>query len=70
MVDQSLLRQMRSPGLSPARYLMPETIREYAAERLDQIPEAARIRVAHAAAFLALVEAGGLPQAAWRRRNG
>ena len=56
LVDQSLLRQVPRPGRS--RYAMLETIREYAAERLAAMPEAERVRGAHAAAFLALVEAG------------
>ncbi len=59
LVDQSLLRQLRAPG-SP-RYLMLETIREFAAERLAGTPEADRLRGAHAAAFLALAERAGHP---------
>jgi predicted ATPase len=55
LVDQSLLRQMRRSG--PVRYAMLETIREYAAERLEAMPEAERARATHAAAFLALVPA-------------
>ncbi len=69
LVDQSLLRQVRGPGPSPARYVMLETIREYAAERLDQMPEADRARGAHAAAFLALVEADGRPHAGLARKE-
>ena len=61
LVNQSLLRQARSPGPAPTRYTMLETVREYAAERLDQMPEVNRVRGAHAAAFLALVDAGGRP---------
>ena len=70
LVDQSLLRQVppRS-GASSARYAMLETIREYAAERLDRMPEAARVRSAHAAAFLALVETGGRPHAGLARKD-
>ena len=48
---------------------MLETIREYAAERLDQMPEADRARGAHAAAFLALVEADGRPHAGLARKE-
>ena len=55
------MRQVRRPG--PVRYALLETIREYAAERLDQLPAADRVRAAHAAAFLALVEADGRVQA-------
>ena len=61
LVDQNLLRQVHRPGL--VRYAMLETIREYAAERLEAMPEAERARSAHAAAFLALVETGGRPHA-------
>jgi hypothetical protein len=57
LVDHHLLRQVRG------RYVMLETIREYAAERLAAMPEADRVRGAHAAAFLALVEAYGRPHA-------
>ena len=71
LVDQSLLRQQRAPG--PPRYLMLETIREFAAERLAGTPEAARLRGAHAAAFLALAEQAarpltGLGQREWLER--
>jgi predicted ATPase/DNA-binding CsgD family transcriptional regulator len=52
LVDQSLLRPLRPSGAP--RYLMLETIREYAAERLAGAPEAGRFRGAHAAAFLAM----------------
>ena len=51
LVDHSLLRQVRSPGPSPVRYAMLETIREYAAERLAAMPEADRVRGAHAGGF-------------------
>jgi non-specific serine/threonine protein kinase len=70
LVGQSLLRLVPPPaGASPARYAMLETIREFAAERLDQMPEAARVRSAHAAAFLALVESGGRPHAGLARKD-
>ena len=67
LVDQSLLRQVPGPGL--VRYAMLETIREYAAERLEAMPEAERARSAHAAAFLALVETGGRPHAGLARKE-
>ena len=67
LVDQSLLRQVPRPGL--VRYAMLETIREYAAERLEAMPEAEPARSAHAAAFLALVEAGGRPHAGLARKE-
>ena len=41
LVDHSPLCQLRAPG--PPRYLMLETIREFAAERLAGPPEAARL---------------------------
>jgi predicted ATPase/DNA-binding CsgD family transcriptional regulator len=67
LVDQSLLRQVTRPG--PVRYAMLETIREYAAERLEAIPEAEAVRGAHAAAFLALVEGDGRPHAGLARKQ-
>ncbi len=67
LVDQSLLRQVPRPGL--VRYVMLETIREYAAERLEAMPEAEGARGAHAAAFLALVETGGRPHAGLARKD-
>jgi len=69
LVDQSLLRLVRRPGWPAAHYLMLETIREYAAEQLDRMPEAERVRGAHAAAFLALVEVGGRPHAGLARKE-
>jgi predicted ATPase/DNA-binding CsgD family transcriptional regulator len=69
LADHSLLRQVRGPGPSPARYAMLETIREYAAERLAAMPEAARVRGAHAAAFLAVVETAGRPHAGLARKE-
>src|SRR6478735_9680381 len=44
LADHSLLRQVPGPGGSQARYAMLETIREYAAERLQATPEADRVR--------------------------
>jgi predicted ATPase len=67
LIDQSLMRQVRSPG--PVRYAMLETIREYAAECLAAMPEAEQVRGAHAAAFLALVEADGRPHAGLARKE-
>ena len=73
LVDQSLLRPLPAPGPGPPRYLMLETIREFAAGRLVGAPEAARLRGAHAAAFLALAEQAtgpltGLGQREWLER--
>jgi non-specific serine/threonine protein kinase len=67
LVDQSLLRQVPRPG--SVRYAMLETIREYAAERLEAMPEAAAVHDAHAAAFLALVEGDGRPHAGLARKQ-
>jgi non-specific serine/threonine protein kinase len=69
LVGQSLLRQVRGPGLPPGRYAILETIREYATERLAAMPEADRVRSAHAAAFLALVEAEGRPHAGLAKKE-
>jgi predicted ATPase/DNA-binding CsgD family transcriptional regulator len=59
LVDQSLLRHLPAPG--PPRYLMLETIREFAAERLARTPEVDRLHAAHGAAFLAMAGAAGRP---------
>ncbi len=69
LADHSLLRQVHGPRTSPARYAMLETIREYAAERLEAMPEADLARSAHAAAFLALVETGGRPHAGLAKKE-
>ena len=50
LVDKSLLRY------SDERYWMLETIREYAAERLEESGEAEELRRRHAEHFLALAE--------------
>ncbi|HEY0999339.1 MAG TPA: LuxR C-terminal-related transcriptional regulator [Streptosporangiaceae bacterium] len=67
LLDQSLMRKVPHPG--PVRYAMLETIREFAVERLDQIPEADNIREAHAATFLALVQADGRLQPGLARKD-
>jgi predicted ATPase len=59
LVDQSLLRPLPSSG--PPRYTMLETIREFATERLAEMPEAVRIRDSHSAGFLALAEQAPRP---------
>lgn len=69
LIDQSLLRQVRSLRPSRARYAMLETIREFAAARLDAMPEAERARRTHASAFLALVETGGRPHAGMAKKD-
>ena len=54
LADQSLLRRL--PELSEPRFLMLQTIREFAAERLAESGEEARIRDRHVQAFYALAE--------------
>jgi tetratricopeptide (TPR) repeat protein len=53
LVEHSLLRHEPGPGGEP-RYLMLETIREFALERLDEAGETEAARDAHAAWFAAL----------------
>jgi predicted ATPase len=53
LVDQSLLRQEAE---GEPRFLMLETIREFALERLEETGEASAIKERHARAFLALAE--------------
>ena len=67
LADHSLVRQLPRPGAP--RYALLETIREYATERLQAMPEADRVRAAHAAAFLALVEADGRLHAGLARQG-
>jgi predicted ATPase/DNA-binding CsgD family transcriptional regulator len=55
LIDASLLQTEISPD-GAVRYLMLETIREFALERLDTSGEADQIRRAHAAYFLVLAE--------------
>jgi predicted ATPase/transcriptional regulator with XRE-family HTH domain len=50
LVNQSLLRQVEAPG-GAARFMMLETIREYALERLEASDEAERLRQQHAAYY-------------------
>ncbi len=54
LVDQSLLRR-EDAGEEP-RFLMLETIREYASERLSESSEAEAIRYRHASVYLELAE--------------
>jgi predicted ATPase/class 3 adenylate cyclase len=54
LVDQSLLRRAAA-GTEP-RFVMLETIREYARERLDESAEAAATDLRHAQAYLALAQ--------------
>ncbi|MEX0629564.1 MAG: adenylate/guanylate cyclase domain-containing protein [Chloroflexota bacterium] len=57
LVDKSLLREESPPGGEP-RFRMLETIRQFAAEQLAAINDAATYRQRHAASVLALVERG------------
>jgi predicted ATPase len=54
LADQSLLRRM--PDFEEPRLLMLQVIREYAADRLEEAGEAAKIKDRHAAAFQELAE--------------
>ena len=72
LLDKSLLRQEEMVGEEP-RFVMLETIREYARERLELSGEAEEIRRLHAEYFLALAEQGaseeqGPEETAWLER--
>jgi predicted ATPase len=54
LVDKSLLREDAAGGAP--RFRMLETIRQFAAERLEASEDAARLRTRHAAAVLAFAE--------------
>jgi non-specific serine/threonine protein kinase len=54
LAEQSLLR--RVTGEPSPRFTMLETIREFAGERLSEMPEAEEIGARHAAEFLAMAE--------------
>jgi len=71
LVDQSLLRRVDS-GAEP-RFVMLETIREFAHEKLTESGEQKEIELGHAQAFLALAEAAepdllGAKQGEWLDR--
>jgi predicted ATPase len=72
LLDKSLLRQEEGPEGEP-RFVMLETIHEYARERLEESGEAEEIGRAHAEYFLALAEEAepeltGPEQAGWLER--
>jgi predicted ATPase/class 3 adenylate cyclase/DNA-binding XRE family transcriptional regulator len=72
LLDKSLVRQVEGPDGEP-RFVMLETIREYALERFEQEGAAEVIRRHHAAFYLALVEHTepelfGTAQAMWLKR--
>jgi DNA-binding CsgD family transcriptional regulator len=71
LCDQGLLRTVEGPAGD--RYAMLETVREFALARLNESGEAATVRDAHAAHFLALTEEAdaalrGPDQLVWLRR--
>jgi tetratricopeptide (TPR) repeat protein len=55
LVDKSLLRQEEGPNGEP-RFVMLETVHEFAREKLEQSGEAEEIKRAHAQYFLTLAE--------------
>ena len=56
LVDHSLLRRADPASASTARFAMLETVREFAAERLRELPVQDQIRAAHASAFWELAK--------------
>lgn len=75
LLNKSLLRVEQGSTGSEARYVMLETIHEYAAEQLVLRGEADTLRRAHAAYYLTLAERGarevvGPNQGAWLERVG
>jgi tetratricopeptide (TPR) repeat protein len=69
LVNKSLVRQIEGPG-GETRFLMLETIREFAAERLAESPEAEEVRRRHAGYYLELAQRAapnlfGAEQARW-----
>ena len=68
LVDHSLLRLSASSVTAP-RYMMLETVREFAAEQLRALPEAAAVHAAHAARFWQLAEELD-PPPFWPARDG
>ena len=68
LVDQSLLRQVEAPE-GAARFVMLETIREYALERLEASGDAEHVRRQHAHYYLALSsEQPADDEETWTRR--
>jgi predicted ATPase/class 3 adenylate cyclase len=73
LVEKSLLRQEEGSGGAAPRFVMLETVHEYAREKLQESGEAEEVKKRHAEYFLALAEEGesGLrgPEAAtWLER--
>ncbi len=74
LVDKSLVRRDRHVE-ERARFVMLETIREFALERLAESPDPETVRRAHAEFFLSVAEAGaselrGPDQVSWVQRLG
>jgi predicted ATPase len=72
LVEKSLLRQEEGPAGEP-RFLMLETIRDYALERLEESGEGELLRDRHAHYFVALAEQAepeilGADQVVWLER--
>jgi predicted ATPase/DNA-binding CsgD family transcriptional regulator len=61
LVDQSLLRRAGPASASTARFAMLETVREFAVERLRELPEQEQILAAHASAFWELAKNNARP---------
>jgi predicted ATPase len=55
LLDKSLIRQEEGPNGEP-RFVMLETIHEFAREKLKESPEAEQMKRLHARYFLALAE--------------
>jgi predicted ATPase/DNA-binding CsgD family transcriptional regulator len=67
LVDHSLLRQ--DPAHGGPRYAMLETVRQFAAERLAELPGSEGVHAAHASAFAAM--AAGVERApCWPDKHG
>jgi predicted ATPase len=72
LLDKSLLRQEEGPGGEP-RFVMLETVHEFAREKLEESAEAEFIKHAHAEYFLTLAEEAhpelkGAKQLEWLER--
>ena len=68
LVDKSLVRR-RDGSDGETRYRMLETIREYAAERLEEAGRTAELRTRHAAHFAARVRGSATAVAGGQRRH-
>jgi predicted ATPase len=69
LIDKSLLRQEESESGEP-RFVMLETIHEYARERLEESGEAQAVRARHARYFLSLVQEALVDRhRSWRMLN-